>query len=90
MRFEKRAVHMLMHGQQVPGYKLVEGRSVRVVKDVAGYETYLRENGVEPYRPRELIGLTDAEKGLKTKAKKAGLAAFVEKPRGSRRWRPKG
>lgn len=79
---EKRAVHMLMHGQQVPGYKLVEGRSVRVVKDAQGYETYLRENGVEPYRPRELIGLTDAEKGLKTKAKKAGLAAFVEKPRG--------
>lgn len=75
------AVHKLMHGESVPHYKLVEGRSNRVVSDVAGYETLLRNNGVEPYHPPELIGVTDAEKALKGPAKKE-LSAFLTKPRG--------
>lgn len=75
------AVHKLMHGESVPHYKLVEGRSNRVVSDVAGYETLLRNNGVEPYHPPELIGVGDAEKALKGPAKKE-LSAFLTKPRG--------
>lgn len=75
------AVHKLMHGETVPSYKLVEGRSNRVVADVAGYETHLRQHGVEPYHPPELIGVTEAEKALKGPAKKE-LSAFLTKPRG--------
>jgi hypothetical protein len=76
------ATHLLLHGQEVPDFKLVEGRSSRVIRDVSGYETYLRDNEIEPFKPLELITLTAAESALKTKPKKAGLAAFTEKPRG--------
>ena len=79
---EKRATYMLLHSQPVPNFKLVEGRSVRVVKNSEGYEAYLREHGVEPYRAPELVTITEAEKALKTKDKKAGLAAYLDKPRG--------
>jgi hypothetical protein len=75
-----RAVHMLMHSQEVPEHKLVEGRSNRVIKDKAGYKEYLEVNGVDPFQEPELIGLTEAEKKLKKK--KAGLAAFTDKPKG--------
>lgn len=79
---ETRATHNLMHSIDVPGYKLVEGRSQRVIKDREGYENYLATNEVDPYKPLEPINITDAEKALKTKDKKAGLAAFLDKPRG--------
>ena len=78
---QAQATHLLLHGQDVPGYKLVEGRSSRVVKDGDGFASYLKEHGVEPYKPAELITLTAAEKALGSK-KKAGLAAYTEKPRG--------
>lgn len=76
------ATHMILHGQPVPGWKLVEGKANRFVKDKDGFAAYLTERGVKPYREPELISLTEAEKGLKGKEAKAGLAAFLEKPRG--------
>lgn len=79
---QAQATHMLLHGQPVPDYKLVEGRSARVIKDRDGYAAYLKQHGVEPYKPAEVITLGDAEKALKTKEKKAGLAAFTDKPKG--------
>jgi hypothetical protein len=78
---EARATNMLLHGQPVPGYKLVEGRSSRMIRDRDGYEGYLREHKVEPFKPAELITITEAEKTLGSK-KKAGLAAYLDKPRG--------
>lgn len=79
---EAHATHLLLHGQEVPDFKLVEGRSSRVVRDSDGFAQYLKDNGVEPFKAPALITLTDAEKALKTKEKKAGLAAFTDKPRG--------
>lgn len=78
---EAHALHLALHGTTVPGYKVVEGRSVRIISNVAGYETFLRENKVEPFKPAELIGVTEAEKALKGAAKKE-LSAFLTKPRG--------
>lgn len=76
------ATHLILHGEPVPGWKLVEGKANRFVKDKDGFVAYLTERGVKPFREPELITLTDAEKGLKGKEAKAGLAAFLEKPRG--------
>jgi hypothetical protein len=78
---EAHALHLALHGTTVPGYKVVEGRSVRIISNVAGYETLLRENKVGPFKPAELIGVTEAEKALKGAAKKE-LSAFLTKPRG--------
>jgi hypothetical protein len=78
---EAHALHLALHGTTVPGYKVVEGRSVRTISNVSGYETHLRENGVEPFKPAELIGVSEAEKALKGAAKK-GLSAFLTKPKG--------
>lgn len=78
---EAHALHLLLHGTEVPEYKVVEGRSTRRISNVSGYETHLKNNGVHPYKPPELIGVTDAEKALKGAAKK-GLSAFLTKPRG--------
>lgn len=78
---EAHATHLLMHNQPVPGYKLVEGRSARVITDVSGYEAHLRNNGVEPFKSPQLITLTDAEKALKGEQKKL-LSQFMTKPPG--------
>lgn len=75
------AMHLLMHNQPVPGYKLVEGRSSRVITDVSGYEMHLRNNGVEPFKAPQLITLTDAEKNLRGESKKL-LSQFTTKPPG--------
>lgn len=76
------ATYLILHGESVPGWKLVKGKANRFVKDKDGFVAYLTERGVTPFREPELITLTDAEKGLKGKEAKAGLAAFLEKPRG--------
>ena len=79
---ETHVVYLLMHDKEVPGWKVVEGRSNRVITDVAGYETHLRNNKVDPFKPAELIGVTEAEKALRGAAKKE-LSAFLKKPQGS-------
>lgn len=78
---EAHALYMLLHGRPVPNRKVVEGRSVRKIANVSGYENHLRENGVEPFKPQELIGVSEAEKQLRGPAKKE-LSAFLIKPPG--------
>ena len=78
---KRHAMRRLMHSEPVPGWKIVEGRSNRRIKDVAGYETHLFDNDIDPHKPRELITITEAEKKLKGSAKKA-LSQFTEKPPG--------
>lgn len=77
---EEHATGMLLHGTPVPDYKLVEGRSARKVRDEISYAAVLVNNGADPYKPRELINLTDAEKALGKN--KALLAPYLNKPPG--------
>lgn len=72
-------------GQDVPGYKLVEGRSVRVVTDAGRLAARLIEEGVAPeavWRPKELRTLTELEKAVGRKAFATLSEGCVAKPPG--------
>ena len=84
---ENHATHMLMHSQEVPGYKLVEGRTHRKWKASADeVVTWLQERSIKAFKEPEMISPAAAEKEIKGKGAKeikASLAALVEKPKGA-------
>ena len=68
-----------------PGYKLVEGRSVRRYTDQGAIATALTGAGCtgdQIYKPMELIGITDMEKLLGKKRFGELVGPYVEKPEG--------
>ena len=73
------AVEALAHQAPPPGWKLVEGRSTRKVKDEAGFVSTLEERAIDAYE-QKLISLTAAEKALGKE--KAVLQPYLEKPPG--------
>lgn len=73
------------NGKQWPGYKLVEGRSVRVITDEAKVEDKLVANGFKVehiQKPAELLGITALEKVVGKKKFEELLKDFVIKPAG--------
>lgn len=82
---EEHALKLALEGTRLPGYKIVEGRSVRRITDADELRRILTEAGFTAKdfdRPTELKTLTDLEKtvGKKRFAELAG--ALVEKPEG--------
>lgn len=75
------AVHMLLHSQEVPGWKIVEGRSNRRWRDESAAVTFMRERQIDPYDAPKMISPAVAEKMLPKPARKE-LAPLVEKPAG--------
>lgn len=81
---EDYALAQALAGKTFPGFKLVEGRSIRKITDPEGLAVAL--NHADPtadiYRPRELKTITELERilGKKTFAKIS--AGYVEKPAG--------
>ena len=82
---EAYGLQLVLDGTEVPGWKAVEGRSVRTVKDEPGLADALEAAGYDRaalYRPRQLLPLTELERAV-GKKKFAELAgAFIEKPAG--------
>lgn len=82
---EEYALEAALEGDEVPGYKVVEGRSVRKISNVAEAMARLEGNGIpaENYlKPAELKTITDLEKTLTKKGFKAILGDLVVKPEG--------
>lgn len=83
---EKHLFDEAMRGVSVPGYKLVEGRSNRIITQPGALVDILVNSGFERnalYRPPTLLSLTDLEK-IVGKRRFAELSApFVEKPQGA-------
>lgn len=73
------------HGIKFPGYKLVEGRSNRVITDTDFAVRMLKQNGYDEaviYKPRQLLGISELEKLLGKKEFSLVLADCVNKPQG--------
>ena len=82
---EEFALEAALEGDSIPGYKVVEGRSVRKISNAAEAIQRLEGAGIpaENYlKPAELKTITDLEKTLTKKGFKTILGDLVIKPEG--------
>lgn len=82
---EEHALGLALGGTRVPGYKVVEGRSVRKYADEKAVVDKLFESGYGEdtiYRPRELETISAMEHKLTKKVFAALLGGLVFKPQG--------
>lgn len=82
---EEHALAMMLSGEKVPGYKIVEGRSIRTVFDQASLAKVLQDEGFSAetiYKPRELQTITTLEKVVGKKAFTALATPYIVKPQG--------
>lgn len=83
---KERALGDALAGKRIPGFKLVEGRSVRKITDPGKVAEALLENaGVENlkvWRPRELKTITELEKLVGKKAFAEIAGEWISKPKG--------
>lgn len=81
-RVEKHALEKANTGTTYPGLKLVAGRSVRKYTDTEAVAAKVIETGRDPWKPRELIGITDMTKLLGKKNFDTLIGPLLEKPEG--------
>ena len=81
---EQYALDMAMSGRPVPGFKVVEGRSLRSIKDTEGAINVLAAAGLDEgsYLRRDLKTISDLEKLLGKKGFQQLLGEYVVKPQG--------
>lgn len=82
---EEYALEAALEGDTVPGFKVVEGRSVRKISNPKEAQERLDKAGIDPesyYKPRELKTITDLERTLTKKGFKTILGDLVIKPEG--------
>jgi hypothetical protein len=76
---------MINDGVKLPGYKIVRGRSNRVLTDKEKIAEILRTNGYEDddyLKPRDLLGITALEKNIGKKVFDNLVGDYVIKPEG--------
>lgn len=83
---QKYAVQSVINdGLKIPGYKLVEGRSVRTIFDTDSVIEKLRTSGfveADYMKPRELLGITALEKNIGKKLFNDLCGQYIVKPQG--------
>ena len=77
------ALQQALSGTKIPGYKVVEGRSVRKWSaDESQVVKFLTQHGVEPYEEK-LKSVAKAEKAIgKKKVESIGFEKYINKPPG--------
>jgi len=71
------------HGKEIPGFKLVEGRSVRKITDPESVGFMLQAEGFDDiYKPQELLPLGKLEKLVGKKHFEELAAPYIVKPEG--------
>lgn len=76
---------MIKDGMKIPGYKVVRGRSNRIITDKAKVTEILRTNGYAEDKylePAELLGLTKLEKNIGIKVLDNLVGDYIIKPEG--------
>lgn len=84
-KLEDYALKTLVSGKEIPGWKLIEGRSNRVITNPqAAAEALINADYKEAviYKPKELLPLTELEKLTGKDAFKELVQPFVTKPQG--------
>lgn len=82
---EERSMNKALNGERIPGFKLVEGRSVRTITDVKSVIAILASVGYQNeqlFKPVEPRSLTELEKLVGAKRFKELCGQWVEKPQG--------
>lgn len=81
---ESYALSQALQGKDVPGYKVVEGRSNRVITDKGKAIDILQDNGFddEIFKPKELLAMGALEKLIGKTAFADLLAEVIDKPQG--------
>ena len=82
---EAYALEKALEGETFPGFKVVEGRSVRQISDQAAAMQTLEDAGFDEAsycKPKELKTISDLEKLLKKKGFQELLGQYVIKPQG--------
>lgn len=82
---EEYALQQALSGVQLPGWKIVEGRSVRKITDQDAAAVALNKAGyltAQIYKPQELRTITDLEKLIGKKQFAALVGDYIEKPQG--------
>ena len=72
-------------GVKIPGYKIVEGRSTRIITNVDAVAEKLMTAGFSEddyLKPRELLGITSLEKNVGKKLFNSLCEQFIIKPAG--------
>ncbi|WP_438831881.1 DUF2800 domain-containing protein [Streptococcus pluranimalium] len=81
---ESYALSQALQGKDVPGYKVVEGRSNRVITDKDKAIDILQDNGFndEIFKPKELLAMGALEKLIGKTTFADLLAEVIDKPQG--------
>ncbi|HEP1884282.1 TPA: DUF2800 domain-containing protein, partial [Streptococcus pyogenes] len=81
---EAYALKEALSGKEVPGYKIVEGRSNRVITDKDKAIDILQDNGFddEIFKPKELLAMGTLEKLIGKTTFADLLAEVIDKPQG--------
>lgn len=82
---ESYAINELLNGGEIKGYKVVEGRTRRVINDTKGFAEYLKHCDYkedEIFKPRELYGITALEKLIGRKQFGELSEGYIDKPVG--------
>ncbi|GFK19294.1 DUF2800 domain-containing protein [Corynebacterium glutamicum] len=83
-KVESHAKSEAANGNVMPGLKLVAGRANRRWTDQTAVAEKAQEHGVDPYKPRELVGLGDMQKRFGGKKNfDAALSELIHKPEGA-------
>lgn len=82
---KEHALNELLNGEQIPGWKAVEGRSNRKIADVDKAFEILEENGYKEalLYERKPLTLTALEKTLGKKEVALAIGDYIEKPKGA-------
>lgn len=82
---EEYALQQALAGVELPGWKIVEGRSIRKIVDTEGAASALITAGLTPtdiYKPQELRTITDFERLMGKKQFASVCGPFIDKPQG--------